>query len=61
MSIAKKDKCFSSWELKSNALLRKSKYDKAAYDDRIETEAIGFSLTHELNKHIKNKGYYDNK
>ena len=42
-------------------MLHKSKYDKAAYDDRIETEAIGFSLTHELNKHIKNKGYYDNK
>lgn len=61
MSAAKKDKCFSSYELKSNDLLRKSKYDKAAYDDRIETEAIGFSLTHELNKHIKNKGYYDNK
>lgn len=36
-------------------MLRKSKYDKAAYDDRIETEAIGFSLTYELNKHIKKK------
>ena len=48
-----KVKCFSSWELKSNDLLRKSKYDKAAYDDRIETETIGFSLTYELNKHIK--------
>ncbi len=35
-----KVKYFSSWELKSNDLLRKSKYDKAAYDDRIETEAI---------------------
>ena len=58
MSIAKKDKCFSSWELKSNDLLRKS---KTAYDDGIETEAIGFSLTYGLNKHIKNKGYYDNK
>ena len=58
---SEKDKCFSSWELKSNDLLRKSKYDKAAYDDGIETEAIDFSLTYELNKHIKNKGYYDNK
>ena len=56
-----KVKCFSSWELKSNDLLRKSKYYKTAYDDGIETEAIGFSLTYELNKHIKNKGYYDNK
>ena len=36
-------------------MLRKSKYDKAAYDDGIETEAIGFSLTYELNKHIKKK------
>lgn len=35
--------------------MRKSKYDKAAYDDGIETEAIGFSLTYELNKHIKKK------
>lgn len=42
-------------------MLRKSKYDKTAYDDGIETEAIGFSLTYELNKHIKNRGYYDNK
>lgn len=33
-------------------MLRKS---KTAYDDGIETEAIGFSLTYELNKHIKTK------